>query len=238
MMKNLNSKTVYVRLTWKNKTISISCPLKKDADYIKRFIMYAFKEEIKGSFVSLVYIGKQLTKDNFIDSNNNYSIDNVFKNDFCPKIYANIRSNTSLDQSEKRPCNNFYNYIKENEHKTRASLIDNEEFKNAEALALTFYNKYLNSKNIQFSNMTYCFPLFEKNIKQQFNNYFKNNHQESIDSHFIEHFPLRNYFNLGLMFKLFFMFLLFGFGIKGINFVIFIGFLISYYWYVYLIFNI
>ena len=57
-------------------------------------------------------------------------------------------------------------------------------------------------------------------------NKFKENYENMI----IENFPFRNYFNFGLFFKLLIMFILFGFGMKGLSFPIYIGFLIAYYW--------
>ena len=105
--------------------------------------------------------------------------------------------------------------------------FNNEEIKLAESLILSsIISKY---EGINGNNLNYLPVLENKFSNRIFEE--KNKLDSSYPKIVLEPFPLRNYFQIGLFFKLFLLFILFGFNIKGYSFSIFIAFLIIYYWY-------
>lgn len=105
--------------------------------------------------------------------------------------------------------------------------FSNEEIKFAEGLILSsIMSKY---NDVNGSNLNYL-PILENKFTNRIYEE-KNKLDTSFPKIVLEPFPLRNYFQIGLFFKLFLLFILFGFNIKGYSFSIFIAFLIIYYWY-------
>lgn len=109
----------------------------------------------------------------------------------------------------------------------KSKTFSNEEIKFAEGIILSsILSKY---NDVNGSNLNYL-PIFENKFTNRIYEE-KNKLDTSFPKIVLEPFPLRNYFQIGLFFKLFLLFILFGFNIKGYSFSIFIAFLIIYYWY-------
>ena len=77
------------------------------------------------------------------------------------------------------------------------------------------------------------FPFFHQNVAARLENVQNNSFSNitNIQIITIENFPKREYFKIGIICKLCLLFLLFAGNLKGLNFPIFISFLVFYYWY-------
>lgn len=214
-MNKCKEKVLILRLMWCNKIYSVNFDSNKSIGQLKRFISFAFKEDTRDFGLNLIYLGTHIKDDDL-------RINEIFK-DQRSEVFVSLKSQK---ESETNP---YYKHLKELEYKTKTSLIASEEFDVAEKLTFKAYSNYLDSKNIDYHNRIQCMPLFHSNFKNRVSSILTKN-DFTMDNHIIEHYPIRNYFQFGLYLRLFFMFLLFGFSVKGINFPIFICILLVYYW--------
>ncbi len=212
----LKDKTIQIRLAWNGKTFSLSIPKYENLQYLKKFIVFTFADDlkdIKWNNLKVIYLGKYLTDDSLIvcdliDSNPN------------PQFFISFKFEG--ESKYKSLLSNF-------ESKPKATLFQMKEFKEAETSAIEEYIRNMTIDNKLYSNFI---PLFHSTVKSRTASVLVNNEKSIMENHIIEHYPIRNFFQFGLIFNFFFIYLFFaGTMKKEWAYLAFVCSLVVYYWY-------
>lgn len=204
-------KRLVLRLVGINKIFSLEYNQNWTIAHLKSLLSLIFKEEIKNnSKINIIYCGQYI-------ENSEETLKNIISvNDTLPQlliIFKTPNNTKKNNENLKKPKNQFFESL---------------TFSVIEKFNLLNYKNNVNS-NGSFDYFLKKLPLFHPQLKHRYSEITEKS-QDTYENKIIENFPIRNYFQFGLMIKLFLMLLLFGFGMKGFNFPIFIALLVIYYW--------
>lgn len=205
---NKERRKLVIRVMGLNKIYSLDYKSCWTVKKLHTLLKYIFKEDYKNSSLSLIYNGKQLNNDEavlgelFIDKKD------------CPIVFVLFKTLAGQEHDLAS--------------KPKKQIFETDQFQILEKFYLLNYKNNIGNPATLSSYMSKM-PLFHPQIKARYSETAEQN-LETYENQVIENFPLRNYIKFSLIFKLFLMFLLFGFGMKGLNFPIFIALLVIYYW--------
>ena len=220
-----SQRRLVLRITGHSKFYSIPLIEKWTIEKLINFIEISFKQESKNSKISLIYLGQVI-------QNHNITLESLFSNtskkEVC-QLFVIFKKQTTQKQEEPKEGFNFTSLAS----KPKSQILESKEFELVENLSFLNYRNNisytLQNSNPSFNQMINCLPLFHQQVKNRYSQIMEKN-QDTFENQIIEHFPLKNYFQFGLMLKLIFLFFLFGFGMKGFNLPIFVALLVCYYW--------
>lgn len=203
-----DKRKLVIRVMGLNKIYSIDYTPSWNVKQLTTLLRYIFKEDCKKNNISMIYNGK-------VVESNEITLEELFKDKKeCPILFV-------LFKPFVRPPNDLSS-------KPKKQIFETEQFEILEKCYLFNYKNSIgnpSNMNAYLNKM----PLFHPQIKSRYSDIAEQN-LETYENQVIENFPIRNYVKFSLIFKLFLMFLLFGFGMKGLNFPIFIALLVIYYW--------
>jgi hypothetical protein len=206
----VNSSKLVIRVMGLNKIYSLDYNPSWTVRQLGQLLRYIFKEENKKNTISILYNGKAVEI-------NEVLLEDLFRDKKdLPTLFIMFKPSNSTD--------NYQDLA----NKPKKQIFETDIF---EIIEKGFLYNYKNSIGNPLTLNSYLnkMPLFHPQIKSRYADIAEKN-LETYENQVIENFPIRNYVKFTLIFKLFLMFLLFGFGMKGLNFPIFIALLVIYYW--------
>ena len=208
------------------KTFSFTIPNTWTTKKLLSFIILTFKSEFKNSIPIFLYNGNILqpfSETELKEYFNPYKINNIIitlkeKEKNAQKEENNNNTNT----------NNNKNILDILSSKSNKEVFKTEEFCYMERDIINDYNKIF--KEDSLINFPLMSPAYNQRRQQ-----IKYDSQTEKLAQFepipLEDFPLMNYFQLKIIFKILISFIGLGVYIKGFNFVLFLCVLVIYYWY-------
>lgn len=211
---NLFNKRLVIRFTGLNKIYSLEYEPTWLLSELNTLIKYLFKKEASANNFTYIYNGNPL-------DNNDAELRSILNpNEEIPQIFVILKPKSKETNS----------YITALANKPKTQIFESDEFSILETLNYSIHQKNIKVPNDCFNSRLGKLPLFHPLMKQRFTDVSFKTNTEVSQNEIMENFPVRGYFKLGLMVKLFFMFFLFGFGMKGLNCSIFVSLLVIYYW--------
>jgi len=217
----LSEFTILLRFS-KSKSFSFQIPNSWTTKKLISFILQTFKSEILNSIPNFIYKGnimqpfdESLLKEYFDPSKINHIIVSLkIKEKNSPKEETSNRINKNI-------LENIYS-------KSNKEVFKTDEFCELEKYVMEDYNRIFKENSL--NNFPLMSPAYNQRREQ-----IKFDPQTEKFATFepvpLEDFPIRNYFQLKIIFKCIISFFVFGIYIKGFNFVLFLCVLIGYYWY-------
>ena len=210
-----DSSTFIVVIHFPNhKTYSFEVPQVWTTKKLLSFISSTFKPEFKKSIPTFLFHGNNLST--FGDS----PLKENFQSEKVNHVIIALK-NISQDNINENDMNNLF-------LKTNKEVFKSEEFCKMEKEAIDDYFKIF--KNNSMNNFPLMNPAYN-NRREQISNNSTLDKLAAFEPVPLEDFPIRNYFQLNIIFKCFISFFAFGIYIKGFNFILFLWVLIGYYWY-------
>ena len=186
------------------------------------FILLTFKQEFKNSIPNLIFKGNILSS----------SDESLLKENFDPlkmnQIIVLLKDKEKNNQKEETSNKTNKNILDNIYSKSNKEVFKTDEFNEMEKYIMDDYNKIFQENSLN------NFPLMSPAYNQRREQIKYDPHTEKFamfEPIPLEDFPIRNYFQLKIIFKCIISFFVFGIYIKGFNFVLFLCVLIGYYWY-------
>ena len=205
-----------------SKSFSFKIPNSWNTKKLISFISLTFKSEFRNSIPTFIYKGNALQ--NFSES--------LLKEYFEPlklnHIIITLKDKEKNNSKEESSNKNNKNILDTLFSKSNKEVFKTEEFCDMEKYVMNDYQKIF--KEDSLNNFPLMSPAYNQRREQ-----IKYDPQTEKFAQFepvpLEDFPLRNYFQLKIIFKCIISFFALGIYIKGFNFVLFLCVLVIYYWY-------
>ena len=203
-----------------SKSFSLKVPISWTIRKLISFVTLTFKSELKNSIPIFLFKG------NIMQPSNEAALKDFLNPQQVNHIIITPKQK-EINNIEEEPKNNN-NVIDNIYSKSNKEVFKTDEFCEMEKYMLTDYTKIF--KEESFNTFPLMSPAYNQRREQ-----IKYDTQTERLAQFepipLEDFPIRNYFQLKIIFKIILSFFVFGVYIKGFNFVIFLCILVIYYWY-------
>ena len=205
-----------------SKSFSFKIPNSWTTKKLISFISLTFKSEFKNSIPTFIYKGNIMSP--FSES--------LLKEYFEPlklnQIIVTLKDKSKNSSKEETSNKTNKNILDTIFSKSNKEVFKTEEFCDMEKYIMNDYHKIF--KEDSLNNFPLMSPAYNQRREQ-----IKYDPQTEKFAQFepvpLEDFPIRNYFQLKIIFKCIISFFALGIYIKGFNFVLFLCVLVIYYWY-------
>ena len=206
-----------------NKSFSFKVPDSWSIKKLISFISSTFKTEFSNSIPMFLFKG------NLLQQNNEASLKDYFNYDKLNNIIVTFKDKTKSDNNNNNEMKNPGSNIFDNLYsKTNKEVYKTDEFNEIEKNTLKDYiNIFKEDSLINFPLMNPAYNRRREQIKTD----SSTERLAEFEPIPLEDFPIRNYFQLKILFKCFISFFAVGIHIKGFNFILFLYVLVIYYWY-------
>ena len=203
-----------------SKTFSFKVPHIWTTKKLLSFISLTFKSELKNSIPIFLYQGNIMQSSSEIELKEYLNLTKA-NHIIITLKQKDLNSSKEDQKNNKNILDNIYS-------KSNKEVFKTDEFCDMERNIMTDYSKIF--KEESFNNFPLMSPAYNKRREQ-----IKYDPQTERLAQFepvpLEDFPIRNYFQLKIIFKCIISFFALGIYIKGFNFILFLCVLVIYYWY-------